>query len=103
MLGFVIELSTRKRIADGLLRRYREPMAATTTIKVASATWERINDRAKAEGFTPRKFVEVLRDEHDRAHRSAAVRAGHAVLPPDDDDVETAEWDPTNADGIEGG
>lgn len=84
--------------------RYDDRMAAaTTTIKVTPAARDRINARAKARGVTPAVLLDALLDADDRAQRFAAVRAGYAALPPDDDYYdETAEWDATNADGLDG-
>lgn len=76
--------------------------AATTTIKVTRAARDRINARARAEGVTPAVLLNRLLDEHDRATRFAAVRAGYAALAVDDDYAdETAAWDAVNADGLD--
>lgn len=76
--------------------------AATTTIKVTPAARDRINERARARGMTPAALLEALLDADDRAQRFAAVRAGYAALPADDDyETESAAWDVTNDDGSE--
>ncbi|AKU15158.1 hypothetical protein [Luteipulveratus mongoliensis] len=78
-------------------------MAATTTIKVTPHARDRINERARAQGVTPAALLERLLDEHDRAQRFAAVRASYAALSPDDDyHAETAAWDATGEDGLDG-
>lgn len=78
-------------------------MAASTTIKVTPQARDRINKSARAQGVTPAVLLEQLLDEHDRARRFAAVRAGYAALPADDDlTAESAEWDATSADGLGG-
>ncbi len=78
-------------------------MATTTTIKVTSSARDRINDRARAQGVTPAVLLEQLLDEHDRLQRFAAVRAGYAALPVEDDYIaETAEWDAVGEDGLDG-
>ena len=76
---------------------------ATTTIKVSPQARDRINERAREQGLTPGALLERLLDDHDRARRFAAVRNGYAALPPDDDYyAETAEWDATGGDGLDG-
>lgn len=78
-------------------------MAATTTIKVTPRARDRINERARALHITPAVLLERLLDEHDRVQRFAAVRAGYAALATSDDySAETAEWDSTSTDGLEG-
>jgi len=78
-------------------------MAATTTIKVTPHARDRINARSRERGVTPSVFVESLIDQYERAQRFAAIRAGYAALPADDDYfTETAEWDMTNTDGLDG-
>lgn len=79
MRGFVvIGLSTRKHVADGLLRRYRARMAATTTLKVAPATRERINDRAKAEGLTTGTFVPVACEDIESGREKSMIRPANS-------------------------
>lgn len=77
--------------------------AATTTIKVTPHTRERINQRARVEGITPAVLLERLLDADDRAQRFAAVRAGYAALLAGEEyEAETAEWDLTSDDGLDG-
>lgn len=76
---------------------------ATATIKVTPRARDRINERARAQGVTPALFLDRLLDAEDRAQRFAAVRAGYAALPADDDfDAETAAWESAGSDGLEG-
>lgn len=76
---------------------------ASTTIKVTPRARDRINARARAEGVTPAVLLERLLDAEDRAQRFAAVRAGYAALAADDDyDTETASWEASSGDGLEG-
>lgn len=78
-------------------------MAATTTIKVTPHARDRINERARAAGVTPAALLEQLLDADDRARRFSAVRAGYAALPDNDDYyAQTAEWDVTSTDTLEG-
>lgn len=77
-------------------------MVASTTIKVTPAARDRINAHARAAGVTPAVLLNRLLDQHDRALRFAAVRAGYAALPVEDDyAAESDMWDAVNEDGLD--
>lgn len=78
-------------------------MAASTTIKVTPHARDRINNAARELRVTPAVLLEHMLDEHDRRQRFAAMGAAYAALGADDDyRAESAAWDVTSQDGLEG-
>ncbi len=66
-----------------------------TTIKVSSATRDRLKEQASATGESLGDYLTRLADKADREARFAAMRAAMAATPPDvmaDYWRETREW-----------
>lgn len=67
----------------------------TTTIKVSTATRDRLKRQAAARGVTMGQHLERLADFGDRAERLDVLRRAVADTPPDvrrEYDREAAEW-----------
>ena len=76
---------------------------ATTTIKLDSRLRDRLNEEARRDGVTVARVLQAMLEERDRARRFEALRAAIAATSAEDQasyETETADWEPTVADGL---
>lgn len=78
---------------------------ATTTIKLDSATRDRLNAEARREGTTAGRVLEQMLADRERARRFEALRVAVEAAGEDERKSyveETAAWDRTSGDGLTG-
>jgi predicted transcriptional regulator len=76
-----------------------------TTIKVSTQTRDRVAELARARNTTANSVLEMLLEEHLRRERMKSVREAMARSSEEDWRTyyeETAAWDLTTGDGLEG-
>jgi hypothetical protein len=76
--------------------------AEMTTIKIPKPLRERISRDAARSGMTAASYLARLVGEQERRDRFAAVRAAYAGEDDASYAAETAVWDATSADGLDG-